>query len=87
MTINFLETHEEVMGSNSEDENLDVLYPGRLGPALKPWCELKPQMKRRLTQNAFEEVKKVAEKRDVEPQQVVGGLLRRYEGWQDDRNC
>ena len=81
MTINFLETHEEDMESNSEDENLeDVLYPGRLGPPLKPWCELKPQMKRRLTQKAFEEVKKVAEKRDVEPEQVVGGLLRRYGG-------
>ena len=81
MTINFLETHEEDTESNSEDESFeDVLPPGRLGPALKPWCELKPQMKRRLTQKAFEEVKKVAEIRDVEPKQVVGGLLRRYEG-------
>lgn len=71
------------MEHNSEDENLedeheDTMYPGRLGPPLKPWGQLKPRMKRRLTQKAFEEVKKVADTRDVEPKQVVGGLLRRY---------
>ena len=58
--------------------------PGRQGPALKPWCQLKPQMKRKLTQKPFDDVKQIADERNVEPKQVVGGLLRRYESGYHD---
>ena len=44
---------------------------------MKEWSELGPQQKRAKTQKIYDEIKKTAEERNVAPEKMVGGLLRR----------
>ena len=53
------------------------MVPGKQGAPCKPWDELGTRQKRAKNQKAFDEVKKLAASRNVEPEKVVGGLLRR----------
>ena len=65
----------------SLDEPHDELPPpGKQGAPIKPWGELGNRQKRKENQNAFNEVKKVAEARQIDTEQVVGGLLKRLKG-------
>ena len=47
------------------------------GAPIKAWEELGPRQKRKQSQKAFDEAKKVAEARNIGTEQVLGGLLRR----------
>ena len=47
------------------------------GAPMKDWTSLGPHQKRRESQRAFDELKKVASARNVEPEIVAGSLLHR----------
>ena len=59
------------------DVDGEAVVPGKQGAPCKPWDELGTRQKRAKNQKAFDEVKKLAASRNVEPEKVVGGLLRR----------
>ena len=65
-----IEDIEDVAGEELE-------MPLRSGRPLKAWDKLKPRQKRNESQEAFQAVKKTAVVRNVEPEKLVGGLLRR----------
>ena len=60
-----------------EDVDGELEMPLKSGRPLKAWDKLKPRQKRNESQEAFEAVKKTADVRNVEPEKLVGGLLRR----------
>ena len=68
-----------------EGDDGDHRFPQNQGPKLKPWEELKPRQKRRKSQAALDAVKKIAESRSIEPQQLIGTLLHRYLIVTDDK--
>ena len=51
--------------------------PGKQGPKMKDWDQLGTQTRRRETQKAFDELKKTADARNVDPEKLAGGILRR----------
>ena len=69
---------ERRLSEYEADEDVVHSFPQNQGPKLKPWEELKPRQKRRKSQAAFDAVKKTAESRSIEPQQLLGTLLHRY---------
>ena len=44
---------------------------------MKDWDQLGTQTRRRETQKAFDELKKTADARNVDPEKLAGGILRR----------
>ena len=44
---------------------------------MKEWDSLGPLQKRRESQKAFDEIKKVAQVRNVDPQRIAGNLVYR----------
>ena len=67
-----------------EEPHDELPPPGKQGAPLKPWEELGNRQKRKQNQKAFNEVKKVAEARQIGTEQVVGGLLKRSNGEKRD---
>ena len=62
-----------------EDEDEEIQRKvGRLGPKLRPFSELGRLQQRRVTQEAFDNLKKVAEARQIEPVNVAGYMMKRY---------
>ena len=55
----------------------DRSVPGKLGPKMKDWDQLGTQQRRRETQKAFDELKRTADVRNVQPEKLAGGILRR----------
>ena len=51
--------------------------PLKQGPPIKEWEYLGPHQKRKQSQRAFDEIKKTALARNVEPEKVAGTLLHR----------
>ena len=62
-----------------EDEAGDARVPvhAKQGAPMKDWNSLGPHQKRRESQKAFDELRKIATARNVEPERVAGSLLRR----------
>ena len=63
-----------------EDGHPRVPVPAlaKQGAPLKDWDSLGPLQKRRQSQKAFDEMKKSAEIRNVEPERLAGNLLHRF---------
>lgn len=62
-----------------EDEDEEIQRKvGRLGPKPRPFSELGRLQQRRVTQEAFDNLKKVAEARQIEPVNVAGYMMKRY---------
>ena len=53
-------------------------HPARLGPPLKSWESLGPHQKRMQSQKVFDELRKTATARDIDPGRLTGTLLHRY---------
>ena len=53
-------------------------HPARLGPPFKPWDSLGPHQKRMQSQKVFDELKRTATARDIDPGRLTGTLLHRY---------
>ena len=51
----------------------------KLGPRQKKWEELGPQQRRSVTQGLYDDMKKVAVCRGVDPVKLAGSLLHRLE--------
>ena len=50
----------------------------KTGRPLKLWSSLNPRQKRNLSQAALNEVNKVADARNTQPEVIIGSLLHRY---------
>ena len=51
----------------------------KLGPRQKEWEELGPQQRRSVTQGLYDDLKKMAVCRGVDPVRLIGSLLHRLE--------
>ena len=74
----------DVYDEDSEDEREEYHAMGpvpahaKQGAPLKAWDSLGPLQKRRQSQKAFDEMKKAAQIRNVEPERLAGNLLHRF---------
>jgi hypothetical protein len=69
-----LEADEE---ADDEEEDEEVREPLKQGAPMKDWNALGPGGKRKQSQKAFDELKKTARARNVEPERLAGTLLHR----------
>ena len=65
----------EAAGSDTVDEHQVTI--GRQGPKEKSFLDLKEKQQRRVSQEAFDAVKKVAEERNVDTISMTGYLMKR----------
>ena len=73
------DVYEESEGEREDDHALGPIPAhAKQGAQLKDWDSLGPLQKRRQSQKAFDEMKKAAQVRNVEPERLAGNLLHRF---------
>ena len=63
--------------SGDEDDGGMVPVHAKQGAPMKEWDSLGPHQKRKQSQRVFDELKKTANARKVEPERLAGTLLHR----------
>ena len=62
---------------SADGDQIQQPVGSKLGAPMKEWEDLGPHQKRKETQKIFDEIKKTAQARKVEPVRLVGTMLRR----------